>query len=494
MDDKVYDAAVIGAGFTGLATALELAVQGADVVLCEALAYSGGCASTFHREGRNYESGATLFSGFGEGQLFRKWIDRHGIGIVFEPLDPVLEFRDASQRLPLHRDRNSLVSHFLSMPDAPAKGIERFFSLQRRVSDLLWPLLDDPARLPPFSMEGGLWHLGRLLRYPQLLPLAGRSLGSLLDREGLGRFAPLTSYCSALCQITVQAGIGSAESPLALCALDYPFRGTGHVKGGIGQFAQGVLQAIRAEGGEVRLASRVRAVGPSDGGWSLDCRGGGIRARQVLSTLLPQDLSSLLPQGTRLGMGKTEEALKEGWGATMLYLVVEDSPALPSQAFHYQAVADGGLPMQEGNHVFCSLGGREEQEGRPGERVATVSSHVPIPKLRGMTPTEQAAYIDEVQGRMRRTLALRVPEVAERVLSSFTASPRTFQRFTRRSEGLVGGIPRRKGYHNYMSPLALQPLPGLWMAGDSHFPGQSILAASVGGVRAARAMLRSKLA
>jgi len=57
-----FDFAVIGAGFGGLATALELARGGASVAIFEALKYPGGCASTFTRRGHQFESGATLGS------------------------------------------------------------------------------------------------------------------------------------------------------------------------------------------------------------------------------------------------------------------------------------------------------------------------------------------------------------------------------------------------------------------------------------------------
>ncbi len=65
MTSTWYDAVVVGAGFGGLATALELTRRGARVALCETLDYPGGCASTFHRDGYAFEAGATLFSGLG---------------------------------------------------------------------------------------------------------------------------------------------------------------------------------------------------------------------------------------------------------------------------------------------------------------------------------------------------------------------------------------------------------------------------------------------
>jgi hypothetical protein len=65
-----------------------------------------------------------------------------------------------------------------------------------------------------------------------------------------------------------------------------------------------------------------------------------------------------------------------------------------------------------------------------------------------------------------------------------TASPRTWARFVRRPEGAVGGVPRRAGLDHYtqLGPLSLGA--GLDLAGDAVFPGQSILAAAIGGSRA----------
>jgi phytoene dehydrogenase-like protein len=62
-----------------------------------------------------------------------------------------------------------------------------------------------------------------------------------------------------------------------------------------------------------------------------------------------------------------------------------------------------------------------------------------------------------------------------------TASPRTWQRFTKRSQGLVGGVPRRAGLHHYTNFWPKAVAPGLYLVGDSVFPGQSALATALGG-------------
>ncbi|MCA9621849.1 MAG: NAD(P)/FAD-dependent oxidoreductase, partial [Myxococcales bacterium] len=194
----VADVVVIGAGFGGLATALTLAEAGAAVVLIEALNYPGGCASTFHRGGYAFESGATLLSGFGEGQLMQRLIERHHIDVVIDWLDPVIELVTPDLRLPIWRDRARLVESFCALPGAPVEGLRRFFSHQQRVADALWDLFASPELLPPFGLAELLRHLPRTPRYFPILPLLGKSLASVAARDGCGDFEPLRVYLDAL--------------------------------------------------------------------------------------------------------------------------------------------------------------------------------------------------------------------------------------------------------------------------------------------------------
>ncbi|MEC7985617.1 MAG: NAD(P)-binding protein, partial [Myxococcota bacterium] len=77
----MYDSIVIGAGFGGMAAALRLAERKKKVLLCEALKYPGGCASTFEKNDLTFEAGATLFSGFDDGQFFHKWINEYSLPV-----------------------------------------------------------------------------------------------------------------------------------------------------------------------------------------------------------------------------------------------------------------------------------------------------------------------------------------------------------------------------------------------------------------------------
>ncbi|XXF76100.1 FAD-dependent oxidoreductase [Myxococcaceae bacterium GXIMD 01537] len=483
-----YDAVVVGAGFGGLAAALELARRGARVVLCESLNYPGGCASTFRRGGHAFESGATLFSGFESHQLFGRWMGELGLDVTVEWLDPLVELRSPDLRLVVHRDRERFLRELRALPGAPVEGLEGFFALQRRAAEALWPLLDEPRLLPPLGARELLWHAGHLRRYAPLARWVGTPLGAVLAHFGLEGFAPLRLYLDSLCQITVQCSSAEAEAPFALAAMDYYWRGTGHVRGGIGRLAVALADALARHGGAVRYAHRVKVLSPVPGGWSVEGRRGTLWARNVVANVLPRGLLRLLamPLEALPRLRRLADRVSEGWGAAMLYLVVRAPEGASPEARHLELIQDAGAPLIEGNHLFASLSGEADAGRAPvGQRTVTVSTHVPLRELSRKSGEEQGLYLAAVQARMREGLARLAPEWVMDVRHAMTGSPRTFERFTGRDEGAVGGVPRRAGWWNYRDLGPRPVLEGLWLVGDSVFPGQSTLAVAVGGVRTA---------
>jgi phytoene dehydrogenase-like protein len=121
----------------------------------------------------------------------------------------------------------------------------------------------------------------------------------------------------------------------------------------------------------------------------------------------------------------------------------------------------------------------------------TCSTHVDAQALRGLPAQEQGSFVASIQQAMRETIARRAPELWASKVFEMTASPRTFERFTLRPGGLVGGIPRRAGLGQYTQLGPFEAEDRLWLVGDSVFPGQSTLATAIGGMRTAEAVLRA---
>ena len=327
-------------------------------------------------------------------------------------------------------------------------------------------------------------------RFPRYLPLVraiGRPLTTILARHGLEQFRPLRIYLDALSQITVQCSAAEAEAPFALATMDYYFRGTGHVRGGIGSLAWALTAALESLGADVKLSTRVSGLRRSDDHWVVTTRRGALRARKVVANLLPQDVRRLTgltdpnPFLDRLAC-----QVEEGWGAVMLYLVVRPPPGAGPEPHHLELVHDASRGFVEGNHIFCSISGAADEGRAPdGFRTMTVSTHVALAELRRLGPAAHAALVNDIQQQMRQTLRERAPEWVEDVRHEMTASPRTFARFTGRHGGYVGGIPRRAGLAHYRDLVPAAALPGLHLVGDTVFPGQSTLATAIGGVKLA---------
>lgn len=475
------DAVVIGAGFGGLSAALTLAEQGRRVVVLEALHYPGGCASSFEREGVTYETGATLFSGLSDQGLFGQWRATHKLDVAFVFPDPVIELRTPSMCLPICADRARFIDRLCALPDAPTANIRRFFVDQKRVADAMWPILNDPQRLPPFGARALGWHLSRLPTYLNALRYVGRPATRLLDRHNLSGWEPIKTWLDANSQITVQANGSDAEGLFALSALDYVFRDTGHVVGGIGQLAWALTRAIERLGGEVRFGQRVRAIETGDGRHRVLTRKHTVEAPMVLANLLPSALQSLLDT-PQVSIDRHHKRVQDGWTACMLYLQLDANASLPEQPFHLQLIADPHQPLTDGNHIFVSVTGADEPRGREGIRTATISAHVHPSSL----STDPAKHVAVVQQTMRSTLQRLAPKLAAATRHEMVASARTWQRFTGRPGGLVGGAPRTTGLHHYLHIVPKSALPGVWLVGDAIFPGQSTLAAALGGATTAR--------
>lgn len=503
------DVAVVGAGFGGLSAALTLAERGMRVACLEALPYGGGCASTYTRHGVRYEAGATLFSGLAPatsdnaGGFFTRALARHGLHVDVDFLDPVISHTGADG-LVVHgyADRARFVDELVARsPGYKAENIRAFFAQQQQLADLLWPLLDDDRAIPAFTATG-LWQalprqVPRLASYlaqaPLLWSLRNTSLLGLLQRHGVDDVPAVRSWVRSLCQISLQTDIDDADAVFACCVLDYLWRGTGHVRGGIGVLVDAMIAAIRHAGGDVHLARRVRKAERDDGGFILDTARGPVRARQLVLNLLPADAARLLGVPLSSSLQGTQQRVDDGWSAVLIYAVLRAPPGADASAHHIDVQLDASAPVYDGHHAFVSLSAANEGRFDDAEannlgggdlRTATVSTHVKLSTWAGLDDAARAAETARIQQRLRLQLEVALPNWA--VLRVLPASPRTFARYTGRTAGAVGG-PARTVARPWLqgASSAVELVDNAYLVGDSGFPGQSALAVAVGGARTA---------
>src|SRR3954463_10897637 len=75
----MYDAAIIGGGIAGVATAVRLQARGLSTVVLEAHGQPGGCAGFFRRRGFSFDVGATTLVDFGAGGVGGELLEAIGM-------------------------------------------------------------------------------------------------------------------------------------------------------------------------------------------------------------------------------------------------------------------------------------------------------------------------------------------------------------------------------------------------------------------------------
>lgn len=484
---------VIGAGVGGLTTAAILARAGLPVTVLEAHVYPGGCAGTFYHQGFRFDAGATLAGGFYPGGPLD--MVARAAGISHWPARP------ANPAMLVHLPDGSGITRWTDeqrwaeRQAAFGPSGEAFWRWQERTADALWRLaLRNPA-WPPQSPQdvaqlvrkGLAWlgddlrgHLSPTLAADALRPVAAHLRGAS-DR--------LRLFVDAQLLIAAQTSSRHANALYGAAALDLPRRGVVHLKGGMGGIAETLAAAVEGHGGRVLYRQEVSRIVLEKGRPAAleTVRGESFPVDVVVANLPPWNIARLLGDAAPRRLKNLPPRPQDGWGAFMVYVGV-DGAAIPADfPLHHQVVVRE--PLAEGNTVFLSLspdwdGGRAPA----GRRALTLSTHTRLGSWWDLFEQDRSAYEarkDAYVERMLEAASLALPGLRDAAGLVLRGTPVTFQRFTRRDWGWVGGFPQTSLFRAWGPRLA----PGLWMAGDSIFPGQSTAAVALGGLRVASALL-----
>jgi C-3',4' desaturase CrtD len=484
---------VIGAGVGGLTTAAVLAKAGVDVTVLEAHIYPGGCAGSFYHQGYRFDAGATLAGGYYTGgpmDLVAKAAGIHSWGV--QPCDPTMVVH-----LPngIHIPRWSDERRWSARQAAFGTGSEAFFRWQESTADALWDLTlrgipwppQSPQELWDLVRKGFSWMGGNPMAHlkPGLLADAARPIAAHLRNAK----DPLRLFIDAQLLISAQTTSKRTNALYGASALDLPRRGAVHLTGGMGAISSRLAQAVEVHGGQVLYRKRVNKV-TLHGTKPLTIefqRGDPFMADAVIFNLPPWNIAKLLAPPLPRALKILPRKPARGWGAFMVYLGVEGTAIPEGFPPHHQIIL--GRPLAEGNSIFLSINPAWDTQRAPqGKRAITISTHTDPWPWWQLHDHDEAGY-----HRQREQLRQKILTAVEGILPGISTAadlildgtPVTFERFTGRISGWVGGFPQVDLFQGKAPRLEKT----LWMVGDSIFPGQSTAAVALGGLRVAASVL-----
>ena len=477
---------VIGAGVGGLTAAALLLKAGYEVTVLEAHVYPGGSAGTFYHKGYRFDAGATLAGGFAEGGPHARVGQWLGLDWPVKPVDPAWVVQIGSERITQWADAN----HWREEYRQRLPGSEIFWQKQQQLADISWRISSAAFPWPPANLRNWL-ELAGVLR-PWLLPALPHLFSPIASLYPSTASLLFKAFVDAQLLISAQTTGEYASALYGSAALDLPRRGVNQVRGGTGGIAKTMADWITTNGGQIHYRQKVTKIQVRNG------KASGLTTNkdltigfdQLVANLTPWGLADLLGDNSPPKITREIQQRKHGWGAFMLYLGVREE-ALRGAPGHLQVVVDPEKALGEGNSAFLSASEKEDKSRAPaGFQAVTVSTHTGVAewwRLFKNDPDGYAARKAAYTEKVLQAIEYAIPGIRGAVDLILPGTPVTFERFTRRPLGMVGGFPQTSLFR------AREPQTGLqntWLVGDSIFPGQSTAGVTLGAIRVAAEVIQ----
>jgi C-3',4' desaturase CrtD len=486
------DAVIIGSGIAGLTSAAMLAQRGYKVVVLERDIHPGGCAAGWSQDGYRFAVGATVAMGFEQGGVHREIYNRLGLEPRYVEVNPAIRVHLPDRKVEVKTNHAEWFKEVTEKFPGQSEEKLAFWREVRQLADAMY-YVSRHFPVMPFKHWQDVLDTAKGA-HPKLLPVLLNLWKTVKQRLEYFRINDNAHKAFVDGQLldSMQTTSDDCVAVNGAFALDIYRFGCQYKVGGLESIAKDLATYVTNHGGEVRYATRAKAIFNDNGVVKgVATNQGDIDAPIVISAIPLENTSELLSEPLSSNLPKRANMQSEMWGAFTLYMGV-DERCLPEDVHFFEQVTDIDRQHNADNLLISISPAWDRSRAPEGKRAITVSTHVNARHWMNLAQDKQQYTVAKrnLEHTLLNQIERALPNIRDGIEVMLSGSPKTFKNFTLRSGGTVGGFPQTLRHANFAAPSHRTDIRGLFLAGDTIFPGQGTLGVTVSGFNAARSAAR----
>lgn len=477
----MYDTAIIGGGIAGFSSALRLQVKGQKTIVLEAHGQLGGCAGFFTKKGFAFDVGATTLVDFEKGGVGGNFFDDIKLPLLDgEYIDYIAWLPD--RKVTLYRDKKKWAKERLEKLGSTKNHIA-FWQLMDKVTEVFWTASRQNLKLPFQNIQDIVYaikvvgfrnlHLARYLNYTML---------DVLKKFKLDKDKPLKGLLSMLIEDTVHSTIDKA--PFINAALGTTIRGAGlmRAKGGMKGFWDYVGKYYKEKGGISKRGNRVLSIKKQGDIWEIKTTKSTYNAKKIISSLPLELTHRISPNFIQNKLNKYIQKNEAYQGSAMvLFLGIKDAEVDNQSLTHHQILLDYDAPLGNGNNMFISISAKNDVLSAPlGHRSVMISTHCRIEEWMNLSKEDYLQKKEKIGNQLLKYAQKVYPKLGQNPIVFELGTPQTYQKYTHRINGGVGGYKQTLANTNLKAVPQNIGVKNFWLVGDTTWPGLGTVAGLIG--------------
>ncbi len=488
---------VVGGGIAGLTAAALLAKEGYSVTLVESHTQLGGCAGTFRRGSYIFDVGATQVAGLEKGGIHHRLFNHLQIPIPdANILDPACSVDLCDGTMPINLWHSPL--KWREEREKQFPGTEVFWSLCSQIHKSNWAFVErDPVL--PISNFWDFRELIKAIRFENLLTgvLSKLTIVDLLKISGCDKDKRLRKFLDLQLKLYSQepANRTAALYGSTVLQIAQSPRGLWHLQGSMQILSDSLKSSFLRDGGTLLVGHRVTSIFKDENLNIFSIKI--IDERKNLLYLNSLDIVFSLPPQLLLDLVPIEGGLSERYRQQLNNL-----PKASGALVFYGALIRSDLPVDCPSHLqvfdenvgslFISISVDGDQRAPIGMATLIASVFTDIDNWSNVESQTYLSKKDFISIEILNILNKKLHLSDKSWLHKELATPRSFERWTGRPGGIVGGLGQHPSQFGPFGLPSRAPLNGLWLCGDSIYPGEGTAGVSQSALMVSRQIMAAK--